>query len=190
MKNPQISFIVSAYNRPESLKLCLHSLRLQTYPDWEAIVVDRADTIYNSSVHAGSCLDQNITYVSEMSPNKYYSCETGAKIAKGEWLCFPSDDSYYVPQFAARMIKCGEDNEADLVYCDLVHGHHDTHNFLSCYPRVGQIDKTNFIIRRSKMEPFSMKDINYELSDGYFIESVIKHGAKVAKLSQLLVVHN
>lgn len=125
-----------------------------------------------------------------MSPNKYYSCETGAKIAKGEWLCFPSDDSYYVPQFAARMIKCGEDNEADLVYCDLVHGHHDTHNFLSCYPRVGQIDKTNFIIRRSKMEPFSMKDINYELSDGYFIESVIKHGAKVAKLSQLLVVHN
>lgn len=204
MSVPKISFIVSAFDRPEMLRLCLQSLRLQTESSWEAIVMDNSrgedmhDRHWAAVDQASRGMGLKIRWIitpDEWATDDYWASEYAAlHLAKGEWLCFASDDSYYVPQFAERMLgKAQEDSRTSIVYCDLVWGRESTHTMMDCKPIRGFIDKTNFIIRRTAFQPWPNKcQGSYARSqcDGYLVEGLANSGFLAVKVPQLLVVHN
>src|SRR5690348_12921059 len=99
-----ITYIVSAYDRPQSLKSCLASLNNQTNDDYQLIVTDNTTDECMSSIHEEICRNFNAFYLNTRQPTCYHSAEIGAKFAWGTWLAFPSDDSYYVPTFAETML--------------------------------------------------------------------------------------
>jgi hypothetical protein len=111
----------------------------------------------------------------------------------GDWLCFPSDDSLYVADFQRIMIETAVRTQADLVYCDMVYKCGSEQNdwkpysVLESEPRMGRIDKTNFIIRRELFKGFPPHPRNWR--DGALIEQVIRDGAKPAKAPGVLVLH-
>ena len=191
---PRVSFIVSAYDRPEHLKLCLQSLVLQTMTDWDAIVMDNAVSPEARMAHWSVCSGARVRYVATPSPHNvscYHSADYAVQhIAKGEWLCFPSDDSYYVPQFAERMLAAADAGGWQLVYSNLVWGRQGIHTQLDCKPQLCCIDKTNFMIRRDKMIPFPGKQNGPCCADGHLIDVLVADGIVVGKVDQLLVVHN
>lgn len=197
-----ISFIISAFNRPLSLHVCLASLVIQTDRDWEAIVVDNSTDDSARQFHSDLCeMDDRIRYqytgdhtgITDTMHTRslYHATELGAASAKGQWLSFPNDDSYYCPWFVERMRKGAMDGGWDLVYCDLVAGGPGGHYLLQAEPKLCQIDKTNFIVRAGWFHGFSQgAGASYPQADGIMIEELVRRGIRHGRVPEILVVHN
>lgn len=197
-----ISFVVSAYERPRALRTCLSSLSQQTERDWEAIVVDNSEVAYLRLDNQAECqMDLRISWIStnkltqiEGAIHKYCvytATEIGVRMSRGDWLCFPNDDSYYCPWFVERMLAHAEQHDLDLVYSNIVMGGPKEHQPMICHPKPCCIDKTNFLLKRAWFNGFERKTgDDYPCADGLMIESLVKRGIRHGGLEQMLVVHN
>lgn len=191
-----ISYIVSAYNRPLQLIGCLSSLISQTHKDFEIIVTDNHPEAMNRIVITDirSYGSFDITYLRTKMETCYHSAEHAAfAAAKGEWLVFASDDSFYVPDFAQIMLDASAG--FDLVYCDCVYDKRRTGKYEVMYshPKVGHIDKTNFMVRKEwfvRADGFPEKLPPGGCSDGLLIEKLISMGARHRNVDQVLVFHS
>ena len=182
------SFIVSAFDRPGHLRCLLASLAIQDEPDFEAIVTDNSSDARNATVVNG-ILDPRFHHVHTGMRNCYESANTGALLAQGEYLCFPSDDNYYVPLFLGLMLK----QKTDLIYCDMIYdprmSKKGKYEAIEVHPEVRKIDKSGFLVRRSKFRPFPWEH-SVQIADGLLIEELIKDGLSHAKAPGVLWVHN
>lgn len=199
-----ISFIVTAYNRPLALRTCLSSLCQQTEDQWEVAVMDNSVPGPDLDEHAQFCkMYRCIRYhyvrpLTEIRINKsghthslYKATELGVERTTGDWLCFPSDDSYYCPWFAERMLRAAEKNSWDLVYCDIVMGGPEGHYLLEARPKPCCIDKTNFIMRREWFQGFPQgHGDSYPQADGLMIEELVRRGIRHGRVQEVLVTHN
>lgn len=119
---PEISYIVSLYNRPELLATCLWSLKCQTHSDFEVIVTDNTtdNRVARRQREIVLGMDERFRYVRSAGKIEvadcYWSAEYGMTLAKGKWLCFPCEDCYYPPEWAERMLKAGLG--WDLILCE------------------------------------------------------------------------
>jgi len=199
-----LSFIVVAYNHPESLRTCLSSLVDQTFREIEIVVVDNSPEMETGSRNRELCLmDPRIRYEWVADRTKidhagirhkqclYTATEIRVNLATGEWLAFPSQDDYATPVFAQRMLAVAKETDADFILCDVVLGGPGHGYFtLGTAPRNCACDKCSFIMKRSWFTGFEGKWDNYELEDGYFVERLVTRGIKTAKCPQVLMCHN
>lgn len=214
----KLSFIISAYEGPEELRLCLQSLCLQSLTDWEAIVMDNAPYETLRADHKLICrMDDHIRYYpsyayDETRKNCYDSSEFAARrLAHGEWLCFPSDDGYYIPQFASKLVRAGETGlgcdiptggspgPLDLVCCDFVWGRRPegteaVWTYCDGGPQVCHIDKGSFIVRSEWFNkigwPGAHDPENFDNCDGKLSEHLVAQGGRVGRVTEILFVHN
>lgn len=193
-----ISYIVSAYDRSHLLPICLASLLFQTHTRSQLIVTDNSVDPLTIAGHRRICKEYRAQYINTRSISCYHSAEIGAEVAVGQYLCFPSDDSYFMPTFAELMLKAAYESDSDLVYCEMVHNetplpHRGTgYRIRGVEPRVGYIDKTGFIVRRSMFGGFPCKPVipAPSAADGALVELLINNGARHKKIDDVLVVHN
>ncbi len=189
----KLTFIVSTFNRPETLAHMLHCLNLQTMKDFEIIVTDNSDDQIQARRNKAIVeqFDSRFRYLKTDKNEPYSSAEDGVFTSCGEFLCFPSDDNYYVPQFAEIMLHHLDKHRLDFVYCDCIY---DPRMFgkyavLNVLPKTNHIDKGGFIVKRSIFKPFPAK-ARVSCSDGYFIEELVKAGHKHGKAPGVLWIHN
>lgn len=183
------SFIVSSFDRPQCLRCLLASLAIQNEPDFEVIVTDNSSDTQNTQV-VTEINDRRFHYVKAEKSNCYESANFGATLAQGEYLCFPSDDNYYVPGVLKIMLEPG----TDLVYCDMLHDPRSRHGLreyrvVRVRPRKSAIDKGGFLIRRSKFLPFPWEH-SLQSADGLLIDELIRRGVSHAKARGILWLHN
>jgi GT2 family glycosyltransferase len=195
----KVSFIVSAYNRPDHLRICLSALILQTMPHWEAIVMDNADDAVVLRDQQWLCgMDPRIRHFGTKQngfrfPGCYHSSEYGALfLAQGDWVGFPSDDSYYVPHYTEKLLTAAERRDLELIYCDLVTAYPHFAAVLPVKAQCGSIDKTNFLLKRSRFFPFPGKrdEGGACCADGILIDALIKNRIRHGKVQEVLCVHN
>lgn len=195
----KLSFVVSCFNRPDLLGCCLYSLKGQTLPDFEVLVTDNA-VDHRRSRNRAMVLGMNdprFRYANPRTPGCYHSAEWALPQVTGEFVCFPSDDSYYVPVFAETMLEAAEERRWDLVYCDAVYsrgwfkGVDGGYRAVTVEPKLHHIDKTFFIVRRRSMIEWPNKIPNAPCwSDGYLVEALRNRGVRHGKVDEVLVVHN
>ena len=182
-----ISFIVSGCDHPLNLYCCLSSLNAQS-GDHEIILCDNGlpiDLLYSGVLRLPTGTNG--------ARNCYESANMVYAEASHDWLCFPSDDSMYVARFADIMLGTAAKTGADLVYCDCVYALGSETNPWPAYtvldssPRMGRIDKTNFIVKRSLFHGFPEHERGYR--DGALIEQLVRSGIRHAKAPGILVVH-
>jgi len=195
---PRVSFIVSAFDRPASLRLCLSSLIIQTLPDLEIIVMDNSEDDLVIYEHRRLCvMDRRIRHFSPKAEgmkflNCYYSSEYAAlNLAAGEWVGFPSDDSWYSPYYAEKLLWLADRSDLELVYCNLIMESAGGNGVLNCEARACHVDKTNFLLKRSRFFPWPGKHPEGlgSCSDGNLIDELAAQGIRHGKVPQLLAVH-
>jgi GT2 family glycosyltransferase len=209
----KLSFIVSAWARPDALRTCLSSIIQQTFTDFEVIVMDNSPDQTIRNRHRELCwMDPRVMYadshhIEQVNLSCYFSGEAAAnRMAQGEWLCFPSDDSYYVPTFAEKLIAAGETGEGcdiptgpgdgplAMVCCDFVWGRHNHWSYCDGGPQMAHIDKTTFIIRAEWFRkigwPQKHPQGGNSNSDGLLAEELVARGGRVGRVCEILVVHN
>lgn len=111
MENVMVSVIITTYNTSESLQRAIESVKKQTYPSIEIIVVDDNNPNTQGRVNAEKIMekysDSNyITYI-QHKENKNGSAarNTGIRCATGKYISFLDDDDVYLPD---RIEKCVE----------------------------------------------------------------------------------
>jgi glycosyltransferase involved in cell wall biosynthesis len=197
-ENPAISYILSTYNRPLILRIVLASLQVQSDSNLEVIVVDNstdeAIIAKNKAIIDELFNDPRFSYINTQMKTCYHSSAYGAEQAIGRYVCFPSDDSYYVPVFQECMLELADRENLGFAYSGILYnGFHRSHVYASypSRPVVGHIDKTQYIIRRELFDGFAMKDTERNCSaDGYVVADLVQLGIPYAKHEGVLVVHN
>ena len=146
-----LTAIVTSFERPDELEVCLGSLRNQRRSsdrhskfDIEIIVTDNTVAYFVRKDIERVCNDMWCDYVYTNTTDCYTAAERVIDDAKGDFLCFPSDDNYYVPEFAYRMLKKADEGY-DFVYCDMLYDprpqYRDVYTVHSCSPKLCHIDK-------------------------------------------------
>ncbi len=106
----KISVIICSYNREKYIKAALESLVQQDYAagDYEVLVVDNNSQDNTEAVcrdfiagHPGYA----IQYITEKSQGASFARNTGARLAKGELLCFMDDDAVAEKDFLKNIAR-------------------------------------------------------------------------------------
>jgi glycosyltransferase involved in cell wall biosynthesis len=106
----KVSIIICSYNRANYIGAALDALYIQTsgVDQFEAIVVDNNSTDGTPEVFAtwrAIHPDGNFYYTTETNQGASYARNTGASMAKNDWLCFIDDDAIAHKDFVQNIIK-------------------------------------------------------------------------------------
>lgn len=112
---PLVSVIITTYNRPELLVEAVESVRAQTYPNVQILVVDDHSETPASEV-VGDVDDVRVIRHEE-NRGANAARNTGIREAKGEFVGFLDDDDRWLPSKLARQVPLFDDESVGLVYC-------------------------------------------------------------------------
>lgn len=99
-----ISFIVPTRNSARTITACVRSLRTQTYPDVEIVVVDND----SSDDTARRAVDAGADAVVIAGPERCAQRNRGAREARGEIVVFIDSDMVLEPGIAAQIVETFE----------------------------------------------------------------------------------
>lgn len=196
----KVTYIVSAFSRPDLLPVCLFSLKAQTDPEFEVIVTDNAPDKATQEKHrivVSILNDKRFRYIATASKIKvsdcYWSAEYAAKLATGDGLCFPCDDCYYVPGFQRRILSVAERYGWGLVMCDVVYCYNTgRYDVMAMKPSMNISAKSAFMVKRELFSGFHAKPQRPEpcAADCALIAELVKSGVSHGVVQDVMVVHN
>ena len=205
---PEVTYIVSAFNRPFMLPVALWSIKGQSHQDFECIVTDNADNLEIAKIQekiVKSMDDPRFRYVRTAKKTKvsdcYWSAEWAVKhMATGRWLCFPCDDTYLVPEFDQRMLVAAARENADYVFVKNIVaspealGGPET-GYAVWSQRLHRTAKTSFIVKRHIFDEVGgfqgkMDRPGTVNADYFFSSQMVKAGKRISRVDECLLVHN
>lgn len=190
--SPLVSMVIATYQQGDELACLLYSLRAQTYPNWEALVIhdgpkaewrkewekisipfDPRIKLIDTPVHEGRW----------GHPHRQW----GISQARGEYICLSNGDNYYVPVFFEWMLYEMQKG-ADFVHCYMVHSHKRYADFHTI-PLKTKIDLGAWMGHHSIVKSTPWTDYGFA-GDGTFIEAVAGKAKKISCIPAFLFVHN
>lgn len=118
----KLSIIVPVYNMASDGKLeyCLNSLVHQTITDYEILAVDDAST--DNSYEILKSYEAQYPFFhaihSEVNKKQGGAKNIGLSQAQGDWIGFIDSDDWITPDMYERLIRLGEETQADIAGCD------------------------------------------------------------------------
>lgn len=119
--DPQISIVLPTYNGSRHIEQSIQSCLLQTYCQWQLVIVDDASTDNTPDIIARYVSsDDRIRSVRHETNRKLPAAlNTGFDHAVGEYLTWTSDDNYFRPEALKTMVDLLKDRlYIDMVYTD------------------------------------------------------------------------
>jgi glycosyltransferase involved in cell wall biosynthesis len=107
---PKVSVILTFYNRPDMVKRAINHIILQSFQDFELILVDDFSDkpLALDDIEFGDLVVTNIRNKANIGANQ--SRLNGLKIAKGEYVCFHDDDDYWMVDKLEKQFNFLEEN--------------------------------------------------------------------------------
>ena len=113
-----VSVIVPVYNAEKFLKYSLESLQNQTYPFWEAVLINDGSTDNSLSVMQQYALgDSRFKIINQPNSGVASARNTGLATVHGDYIAFLDPDDMLCPQFMEIMLKAILQSESDMVWC-------------------------------------------------------------------------
>jgi glycosyltransferase involved in cell wall biosynthesis len=99
---PRITVIVAVLNGASTLRRCVDSIRAQTYPDVELVVVDGGST--DGSVEILESYGPAVSWFRQKGTGIFDAWNQALDHATGEWMCFlGADDRFWNPRVLSDM---------------------------------------------------------------------------------------
>ncbi len=116
----KVSVITVCYNSESTIARCIQSIRKQSYPDIEHIVIDGASTDQTTQIVKQYLLDQS-QFVSEADQGIYDAMNKGLKRVTGDIICFLNADDFYCDdQVIARVVDKFNTSSLNVLITDVV----------------------------------------------------------------------
>ncbi len=119
MKNTEISIIIPAYNAEKTIERTIKSIQLQTFQNWELIVVNdgSSDDTLNILNQIAST-DERIIVVNQINCGAYRARLTGVENSSSSWVTFVDSDDILEPSNLQTL----SDIVSDTDKCDIIVG--------------------------------------------------------------------
>lgn len=119
---PKISVVIPMYNTEKYVGECLHSLEVQTFQDFEIIVVDDCSTD-NSAEVVKSYMPKfdgrlKLIRTEKNSGGCAIPRNVGMEIAKGKYIFMPDSDDIVIKTCLETFYTVAEEFDADVVHCE------------------------------------------------------------------------
>jgi len=110
METPWISIVVPAYKAEKTVGKTLESICSQTYPHWEAIVINDCSPDGTLAVlEAAAAQDPRIrVYTNEKNSGVSFTRNRAVDLARGEWIAFLDSDDYWLPEKLEKQMALAE----------------------------------------------------------------------------------
>lgn len=196
MEIPRISIITVNLNNAPGLKKTLESIRIQSFPHFECIVIDGAsgDGSQNLIEAYGTLITQ---FVSEKDTGIYNAQNKGIQQAKGEYCLFLNSGDILADQNVLKEVA-GYLKEVDILYGDLITSDmQGTRTFLKSpekvdvpYFMVSTLWHPTAFIKRSLFEKIGPYREEFKVAGDYefFIRAILKNNASTKHLSLPIAV--
>ncbi len=113
-----VSIVMPSYNTGKFIAKSIESVRNQTYPHWELIIVDDCSTDDTEAV-VKSFDDERIIYIkNEGNKGAAVSRNRAIEIAKGKWIAFLDSDDLWHPEKLEKQIFFMEKNQYHFSYTE------------------------------------------------------------------------
>lgn len=94
--NMTFSIIIPTYNRAGFISKAIESVLVQTYTDWELIIVDDGSTDNTKDV-VSRYKDDRIRYIYQQNAERSAARNNGINYATGDYVCFLDSDNQMFP---------------------------------------------------------------------------------------------
>ena len=120
--SPAISVIIPMYNAENYIAECLESILMQTFQDYEIIIVDDCSTD-NSCAVAESYLEKfgerlSLWHMEKNSGSGAMPRNKGLMFSRGEYVFFADADDLITPTALEELFSLAKNFNADVVYCE------------------------------------------------------------------------
>lgn len=104
IKKDLVSIISPSYNTSQFIGEMIESVLMQSYSDWELIIIDDASSD-NTDEIVSSYSDERIIYLkNDKNRGAAYSRNRALKLAKGEWIAFLDSDDLWEKDKLAKQL--------------------------------------------------------------------------------------
>lgn len=116
MTAPLVTLIIPVYNAAEYLKECLNSVQAQTYPNFEALLVNDGSTDSSADICRGYAeTDSRFVLIDKPNTGVSDSRNHALELARGKYLQFLDSDDWLTPDATEALVHAAECTGADLV---------------------------------------------------------------------------
>lgn len=118
MKNPKISIIIPTYNTQNDIARCINSCIYQSLGEIQIIIVDDCSNDKSLQIAQKYAQKDNriIIHTNPKNLGTFQSRIQGAKIAKGEYICFLDADDFLEKKACENLYKKAKQHSADIVF--------------------------------------------------------------------------
>lgn len=115
---PRVAVIIPAYNASAFLAETLRSLEAQTFPDWQAVVVDDGSTDATAAIaREAAARDPRIRLVQQSNRGLSASRNRGMAELPGEYFAFLDADDLWEPRKLELQVQVADALGVGLVFC-------------------------------------------------------------------------
>lgn len=115
---PKVSVIIPCYNYANFLMVAIESVIVQTFTDWECIILDDGSTDNTQEIAQRYVnKDSRIRYIYQKNRGLASARNTGITNSQGEYIAFLDADDIWGPRKLSKQIFSMENNSSDLIHC-------------------------------------------------------------------------
>ncbi|MBR4152924.1 MAG: glycosyltransferase family 2 protein [Selenomonadaceae bacterium] len=146
---PAISVVIPMYNAEKYIANCLNSLRVQTFQDFEVVVVDDCST--DNSVKVVESFREKfggrlyLEKTKKNSGNGTLPRNIGLKFSRGEYIFFMDNDDAVTATALEELYNLAKNFNADVVHCEKYFNVPE--DFLGTSAQIKQLKPYNYLTR-------------------------------------------
>lgn len=146
----KVSFIIPVYNVEKFLPQCVDSILLQTYTDFEVLLVDDGSPDNSGKVcDAYAQKDSRVRVIHKPNGGLSDARNAGMAAARGEWIAFVDSDDFWVDKTnLSNLMKVAESNQnCDFIGFNCSYYYEDSHSFVKW---VSYNDRLSYSINKNE----------------------------------------
>ncbi len=119
---PFVSIILPVYNRAATLPRAVESVLIQTFDDYELIIVDDGSQDDTASVARGYLQNAKVRYIHQDNAGAGAARNQGIAVARGQWVAFQDSDDEWCQEKLQAQVDLAKNSAAEVavIYSDMV----------------------------------------------------------------------